>query len=285
MLAALALAVLAADPPPGAGVPEAARARYQDAVTRLSQKKYGPANDLLNTLASEFPRVAEVFASRCSAQLGLQHWAAAEADCSYTLKLKQLPTALYGLAVAEDGLGHYADAITHYRQYAALTDASPDLKKQAQSRAELLAAQPAPAATQPAAAAPPPGGAKGQFVPGIPDSNEGLLYVYRNLLPGIGTGTTLWVDNKRVGELWNDHYFEVRLKPGPHNVTIKAAVDAGKREPEHSLPVEIAEGGVSYLKLEYWAREGDVGFKLVSIGKEGRKEIRDDCELVYSKKL
>ena len=327
---ALALCLLSAAPTDG--VPAAARARYQDAVTRLNARQYGPANDVLNALAAENPRVAEVFASRCSAQLGLQHWAAAEADCAYTLALKQLPTAVYGLAVAEDGQGKYAQAIGHYRQYAGLLDATAQLKAAALTRADLLAAQtpaaapaapppsrkekvakkeepdvappPPPPPTKPAesvapppppppntatatpvSAPPPPGGGKGQFVPGIPDPNEGLVYVYRNTIMGVGTGTTVFVDRVRIGELWNDHYFEVRLKPGNHDITIKAAVPSGRKPPEFTLPVEVSEGTVTYVKLEYAPSPDDVGFKPVQIGKEGRKEIRADCELVYSKKL
>lgn len=286
------------------GIPPAARDRYGDAVRKLTAKQYGPANDVLNGLAGEYPRVAEIFASRCSAQLGLQHWAAAEADCNYTLALKRLPTAVYGLAVAEDGQGKFGAAIQHYRQYAGLPDATAALKAHALARADVLTAQsnavappPPPPPTkakpqpeaqppvEPVATKPPPGGAKGEFVPGIPDPNEGLLYVYRNMRMGIGTGTTLFVDGKRIGELWNDHYFEVRLKPGKHTVLVKAMVPAGKKEPERELSVEIEEATVSYVKLEYVGGEGDTAFKPVAIGKEGRKEIRQDCELVYSKKL
>lgn len=297
MLLSLALCLAAAAPPAQTGVPEAARPRYLEAVAKLGEKNYSAANDVLNALAADHPRVAEIFASRCSAQLGLQHWAAAEADCAYTLRLKPLPTAIYGLAVAEDGQGKLAAAVTHYRQYAALVEALPALKQQALSRAGLLDAQlgavaPAPPApvlakVEPvvAHAPPPPGGGKGQFVPGIPDPNEGLLYVYRNLLMGIGTPVTLYVDGKRVGELWNDHYFEVRLKPGAHRVTIKAATSAGQRAPEHTLTLDLVETTVNYLKLEYAPQGEDAAFKLISVGKEGRKEIREDCELAYAKKL
>jgi hypothetical protein len=291
VLAALALALFAATPE---GLPEPARARYLDAIEKLNARQYGRANDLLNSLAVEHPQIAEVFASRCSAQLGLQHWAAAEADCEYTLKLKQLPTAVYGLAVAEDGQGKYGEAVMHYRQYAGLAEATAALKQQAMTRADLLASRsvappppgPPEKSTQPIQAPPPPGGGKGQFVPGIPDPGEGLLYVYRNLLPGVGTMTTLFVDNKRVGDLWNDHYFEVRLKAGNHDVTLKtAASDPKQRQGEHAMQVEIIEGELSYVKLEYAAQNDPPGFKLLRVGKEGRKEIREACELVYSKKL
>lgn len=303
----LALTLLLLHGAPYDGIPTAARDRYGDAVRKLAAKQYGPANDVLNQLAAEYPRTAEIFASRCSAQLGLQHWAAAEADCNYTLALKRLPTAVYGLAVAEDGQAKFGLAIQHYRQYAGLPDATAALKAHALARADVLttqsnavapppppppakgqpqpAAQPAAQPAEAVAAKPPPGGAKGEFVPGIPDPNEGLLYVYRNMLMGIGTGSTLYVDNKRVGELWNDHYFEVRLKPGKHTISVRAAAPQGHKEPEHHLGLEIEEATVTYVKLEYVGGDGDVAFRPVGVGKEGRKEIRQDCELVYSKKL
>jgi hypothetical protein len=293
---ALVITVLGAVPD---GVPPAARARYQDAVTKLSARQWGPANDVLNALASEFPRVPEIFASRCSAQLGLQHWAAAEADCNYTLQLKPLPTAVYGLAVAQDGQGKLELAIAGYRKYAGMLDAQASLKSQALSRADVLASRTGAAPSPPLVEAsrevavpqvapsppapPPPGGGKGQFVPGIPDPNEGLLYVYRNMLMGVGTLARLYVDNVRIGELWNDHYFELRLRPGKHTVTVKAV--GGRSEPAHSLEVEIEESSVSYAKLEYAPIGEDAAFKPIPVGKEGRKEIREDCELVYSKKL
>lgn len=287
----------AAAPATGGGVPAAGQPKYKDAVQKIAAKQYGPANDLLNALAAEYPQVPEIFASRCSAQLGLQHWAAAEADCAYSLNFKQLPTAIYGLAVAEDGQAKYGQAIAHYRQFAALPDAAPALKTQATDRADLLAkaANPAAPAAAPAgereeavapAPPPPPVAAKGSFQPGIPDPNEGLLYVYRNMLMGIGTSSTVYVDDKRVGELTNDRYWEIKLRPGKHTITIKARVnDPAKAEPMHQLPLEIAEGDVHYMKLEYWPKNDDVGFKLVAVGKEGRKEIREDCAQAGSKKM
>ncbi|MBK7860933.1 MAG: DUF2846 domain-containing protein [Archangiaceae bacterium] len=304
------------------GVPEKGRARYLEAVEKLSARQYGRANDLLNSLAGELPQVAEVFASRCSAQLGLQHWAAAEADCAYTLKLKPLPTAIYGLAVAEDGQKKYVEAVTHYRQYAGLAEASAELKQQAMARADLLATRVPAAALPPAGgpteeaapppppppdkkaakatvavsdpgmsppplttaasdtpSKPPPGGAKGQFIPGVPDPGEGLVYVYRSVSAAAATVATLFVDNARVGDLRNDRYFELRLRPGSHTVMLKTPAA------EQVLPIDVVEGELAYLKLEHAPKGADAAFKPSVTGKQGRKEIRDCCELVFSKKL
>src|SRR4051812_12404896 len=71
-----------------------AMARYQDAVAKVQAGAHGPATEVLNSLAAEYPRIPEIFASRCSAQLGLQHFAAAEADCAYALRVRpQMPAA------------------------------------------------------------------------------------------------------------------------------------------------------------------------------------------------
>ncbi len=84
---------------------------------------------LLNALAADHPKWPEVFASRCSAQLGLQHWDSAAADCTYALQLKpHLPTAVYGLAVAQDGQGKRPEAAKTYREYAQLNDPLRDLE-------------------------------------------------------------------------------------------------------------------------------------------------------------
>jgi hypothetical protein len=132
-----------------AEMPTPIRARYDDAADSLTQKQFAAANDLLNELATAFPRVPDIYRLRCSAQLGLKHWAAAEADCRYSLTLKETALALYGLAVAEDGLGRVEQAVTHYRQYVAHPQSSADLRRQASDRMSVLE-RPAPE-SQPAA--------------------------------------------------------------------------------------------------------------------------------------
>jgi hypothetical protein len=271
--------------PANPGIAEAAKKQYAEASAKLQDGEYGHANDLLNALAQSYPRWPEVFASRCSAQLGLQHWDAAVADCNYALTLKpSLASALYGLAVAEDGQGRTAEAVKHYRDYAGLNDAQAALKTQASQRADLLAARmPAGGAVAP----PPPAGAKGTFRPGIPSPGRLLLYVYRNILFGMGTGVTVLIDNQPAGELPNDTYLELEIAPGKHTVTVKAAVSSPRsREPAASWVMDTQEGDVAYLKLDYAPQGDDVAFKPVpTSGQDGRREIREDCSLIASRKL
>jgi hypothetical protein len=73
-------------------------ARYQQASAAVVAGRYAEATALLNTLAVTNPQVAEIFAARCSAQLGLANDGYAEADCAYALRLKP------GLAAAQQGL-------------------------------------------------------------------------------------------------------------------------------------------------------------------------------------
>ena len=126
------LLVLAASPFAG---------KYRDAVQCISDRKYGEATALLNEIAAVEPRWAEVFAARCSAQLGLKRPDSAAADCRYALQLKPgLVVALYGLATAERGLGQTHEAAAHFRQYAASAspDATPELKAAAAQAAAQL---------------------------------------------------------------------------------------------------------------------------------------------------
>lgn len=151
----------AASPQSGATVPESAMPRYREAVSHIGAGRFQEATVLLNQLAAENPRVAEVFAARCSAQLGLRQATYAEADCAYALKLKpQLSMALYGLANAEDLLGKRDDAQKHYRDFARDPSARADLRTEAGRRADKLGgAQPVappPPGPEPRAEAPAP---------------------------------------------------------------------------------------------------------------------------------
>jgi hypothetical protein len=141
----LALALAAADD----AIPDAAKERYAAATAKLAAHDWLSATALLNALASDFPRMPEVFASRCAAQLGQRQYGTAFADCQYALRLKKLPTAVYGIAVAEDGLGRYGDAMAHYREYVALPNAAEDLKAQASARITALGPYAASAPSQP----------------------------------------------------------------------------------------------------------------------------------------
>jgi hypothetical protein len=270
------------------GIPDAAKARYAEASQKLRANDYPHANDILNQLAGQYPRWPEIFASRCSAQLGLQHWDAAAADCNYALQLKpRLPAAMYGLAVAEDGRRHYPEAVKAYREYAALNDPEATLKLQATQRADVLTPKtgglsppPPPPAVVPASAA-----VKGTFQPGIPSPNRMLLYVFRNLLMGLNTPVALSVDGKPAGDLPNDTYVELDLAPGKHTVVVKAAGPNGRDLPA-AWELNSMEGDVSYVKLEYAPQGEDVAFKPIpTAGSVGRKEIREDCALISSRRL
>jgi tetratricopeptide (TPR) repeat protein len=261
--------------------PEAARARYQDAVAKVSSGQYGPANDVLNELAGEFPRLPEIFATRCSAQLGLRHPPAAEADCQYALALRpNMPSAIYGLAVAEDSQGKYDKAVEHYRQYSASKDplATAELKTQAAQRAQLISGQ--------AAAAPAPS-AKGTFVQSVPGPGTAIIYVYRNIVFGLNAAASLTLDLRAAGDLPNDTYVELQVKPGQHHLAVIAAAGgAGKAPPTWTVPIEIAQGQVLYLKLEYAPLGEDVGFRPIAAdADEARREIREDCALSGVHKL
>jgi hypothetical protein len=136
-------------------MPDGATPRYREAVSLISSGRYQEATVILNQVAAEYPKVAELYAARCSAQLGVKQAGYAETDCAYALKLKPtLSMALYGLASAEEALGKKDLAARHFREYQQDPGAREDLKQQAGKRAEALMSN--------AAAAPPPPAPPGQ---------------------------------------------------------------------------------------------------------------------------
>ena len=128
-------------------------AKYTDAVNLIRSQKYGEATALLNELSVVEPKWAEVFAARCSAQLGLNQPGYAERDCAYALRLKpELAIARYSLATAERKLGKSADAARHFREYASMTGVPADLRATALQQADALDGAPVAIAPPP----PPP---------------------------------------------------------------------------------------------------------------------------------
>ena len=136
-------------------IPDGASARYRDAVEHVGAGRYQEATLVINQLTTEYPRVAELYATRCSAQLGLKQPQYAEVDCAYALKLKPtLSMAMYGLASAEEAQGKRELAARHFREYQRDPGARADLKEQAGKRAEALSGGSA-AATPPPPPPPP----------------------------------------------------------------------------------------------------------------------------------
>lgn len=139
-------------------IPDGASQRYREAVEHVGAGRYQDATLVINQLTTEYPRVAELYATRCSAQLGLKQPQYAEVDCAYALKLKpSLSMAMYGLASAEEAQGKRELAARHFREYQRDPGARGDLKDQAGKRAEALSRGGAAASPPP----PPPPSASG----------------------------------------------------------------------------------------------------------------------------
>jgi hypothetical protein len=132
--------VLAAEAP----LPPAAVARYQEANAKISARAFSEAIAMLNELAAQYPAVAELYASRCSALVGQRSHERAEADCAYALRLKpDLSIALYTLGLAQEGQGKRDAAIDSFQKYAALGAAAP-YRDQALAHVNALTAGPPP---------------------------------------------------------------------------------------------------------------------------------------------
>jgi tetratricopeptide (TPR) repeat protein len=264
MIGLFTLALLAAEPTLS---PEAA-AQYRDAAAKVQAGDYAGASELLNALAAQYPRVPEIFTTRCSLQLGLRRGATAEADCTYALALKpNLPSAVYGLAIAEDSLGKTEQAIAHYRQYAALDDPQAIYKPQALARANQLSAK-APPVAAPAAV-----------------GDVGTLLIYRNHpfatdMFGIGAlqQVSLYVDGKPVGDLAHDQYVEIQAAPGTHVIEARFLVTGGAT----SVPVSFAVNAQTYFTFD---TVGGV-VRLVPVAADkAKREIATDCTKAWTRRL
>lgn len=309
MIIASLVALLLLAPPQTLGG-DAAR-QYDDAVRLVQAARYQEAIAALNALAAVYPRVPEIFATRCSAQLGAGQSPGAEADCRYALRLKpELTMAMYALAVAEDNQGKTSDALAHYRDFAGRRDAEPALRAQALQRADALAAPRA------LAVAPPPAPAGTAAAPGQPLAQpaavRGTLFIYRNHYFQNGDQqVTLLVDDQVVGDIGHDQYVEIQLPAGEHMVeaciggiryrhrggfptlqinTSNGTIDArlgttgesSDRIRGMTVPVQVAPHGQTYVNFDH---AGGVLYLANQPPEQGASEIRSDCRKAYTKRL
>ncbi len=255
--------MLAAEP----AMSPAALARYQKANAAIQSQSYADAITALNALATEYPKVAEIFASRCSAQAGAHQYEGAEADCTYALQLKpQLAAAIYALAVAQEGLGKRDVAAATYRRYGAFDRAQAPYRDQALARA----AQISPEGTS---LPPPPPGA----------SNAApKLVVYRNHhFAGAGE-MTIVLDNRLVGDIELGQYVEIDATPGDHVLEVRSHPrDVFEIPRVWTLPVQLGAGYV-YANLDTSA--GRIILQQVQ-ATQARTELRDDCKLAYERRV
>jgi hypothetical protein len=284
--------------------------QYEDAIRLVQASRFKEALQVLNTLSASYPRVPEVFATRCSAQLGAGLSPGAEADCRYALTLKPaLSMAMYALAVAEDNQGKSNDAVAHYRDYASRPDADPGLRAQSLNRVETLSRPQALAV-----AAPPPPAATAP--PGTPVTNvagpRGTIIVYRNHYFQRGDWkVTLLVDDQEVGDINHDQYVEIQLPAGEH--VIEACV-GGIRYRHHSgfptlhidtsnggfdarlgssgetanrirgmtVPVDVQANGQTYVNFD---THGNSVYLANQPASTGYEEVQRDCRKAYTKRF
>jgi hypothetical protein len=239
-----------------------ARARYTQASQDIQARAYGPAIEKLNALAAEYPRVAEIFASRCSALIANAQYERAEADCTYALSIKPLqPEALYALAVAEDHQSKRAAAAEHYRKYASL-DGVP-FQSQAQQRADILAGNVAP-----------------PLVDGANAGGWSRLTIYRNhRMAGAGP-FQLIVDGHVLGDVQYGQYVDLEMAPGSHVIEARTrAYDAFEIPRVWTHPIQLNAGSTSFINFD--TNGGQIVMQELP-GGQARQEIRDDCTKGWS---
>lgn len=107
-----------------------------------------------------------------------------------------------------------------------------------------------------------------------------LLVVYRNVTGFIGMGggmlnTTLYVDQKPMGDLSHDTFAVIEVPPGEHMVTARSGIG------ESNLPVTVAAGDSIFAQMET-SPAPKLAAKPRSLAE---KEIETDCELAFNRSL
>jgi hypothetical protein len=229
-----------------------ATAQYQRASQDIQARSYPSAIETLNALALKYPKVPEIFASRCTALIGTGHYPEAEADCTYAIALKpNMPEALYALAMAEDHQGKAKPAAEHYRKYAAF-DGAP-MRDQALQRADALSgATPAPVAA----------------------ASGARLTVYRNHRMAGSGPIMLILDGHVLGDIEMGTYVDIEAAPGAHMLEARSKPqDVFEMTRVWTHPVTLS--GTTYVNFD--TSGGQIVMQEVS-GGQGRNEIREDCK-------
>lgn len=114
--------------------------------------------------------------------------------------------------------------------------------------------------------------------PSSPENS--LLVVYRNVTGFMGMGggmlnTTLYVDNKPVGDIAHDTYAVIEVAPGEHLVTARSGMG------ESNLPVTIRAGDAAFAQMETSPSP-----KLTNKPKSvAHQDIETDCSLAFNRSL
>jgi hypothetical protein len=265
LTALLPTVALAAEPMDPASVE-----KYHRASEKITARSFGEAIALFNELAVSYPKVAEIFAGRCSAQVGAKAYATAEADCVYALKVKpDLVSALYALAMAQEGQGKRDAAIDSYRRYAAFDPSAAPYREQALSRLRSLeggAGTPPPPPLVPADGV----GSTGAY--GAPK-----IVVYRNHVGG-NPVTNLVLDGKLVGPISLDQYVEIEVAPGEHVLEGRTPLMDSYDAP----PLPITLGAETVYVGFGWH-----GTRMLEVmpAAKAREEIRSDCRKAFSRRV
>lgn len=238
----------------------AGNAKYAQATAKIQAGAHSEAISLLNELAAEFPRVAEVFVARCSAQVGLKSFQGAEADCTYALGIKDVPVAIYTLAIAQERLGKREEAAANFRRYAAYDPSVAQYRDQAIARANALGG-PVPLAA----------------------SGIGKLIVYRNHRFAGASGMTLVLNNRMVGDLEYGESVTIEVSHGEHVLEVRSHTANGYEAPKvWTRPFRVGPEPV-YANLD--TISGRIVLQEVAAA-QARQELRDDeVKQAYARRI
>jgi hypothetical protein len=107
-----------------------------------------------------------------------------------------------------------------------------------------------------------------------------LVVVYRNVTGFFGMGggmlnTTLYVDQKPVGDLSHDEFGVIEVPAGEHMVTVRSGMG------ESNLPITVAAGDSIFAQMET-SPAPKLAAKPRSLAE---KEIETDCSLAFNRSL
>ncbi|MBL8957714.1 MAG: hypothetical protein JNK82_43465 [Myxococcaceae bacterium] len=257
----------------GAELNAEAMARYQRATGDITGARWSQAITALNGLAGEYPRVAEIFAARCSALVGIKNYVAAEADCDYALKVKPtLAAARYALAIAQEYQGKRDAALANYRAYAELDPSQAPYRANAAARVDAL--------SSPTFSTPPMVTASGSGGPTQAAVGPSLV-IYKNHLSNFGR-LMLVLDGKLIGDLSMDEYVEVDATAGEHLLEARTYPRDGYEAPRvWVLPVQLGLGTV-YTNFQH--KGGQLVLTEVPAA-QARSEIRSDCKKAFARTI
>jgi len=109
----------------------------------------------------------------------------------------------------------------------------------------------------------------------VPPAGLGAICLWRNQLVGAQLDVDLAVDGKNLGQITNDHFVQIDVPAGPHQVS--ASIRIGNPS---VLDVNVADGAPTFLKVTMDPVSAGVVLPTVRPwdANSAQRQIHEDCE-------